>query len=275
MSGFTADFALNHMAAPRLSIRAFMELAVSLGIGKVEIRNDLSGASDVRNVGSAEVKAMAADLGLTIISVNALQRWNQWAPEKAAEAAELIKYCADCCAKALVLVPTNDTSFTPSESERKAGHVNALSALKSMLQDAGVMGLIEPLGFVECSLRRKSDAVAAIKAVQGENTFRLVHDTFHHFVAGETDMFPAFTGLVHISGVTEPAVTQATMRDPHRVLVDASDRIDNSGQVKALMSRGYCGPLSFEPFAAEVHALADPKAAIAASMAYLKGAIGT
>jgi len=77
------------------------------------------------------------------------------------------------------------------------------------------------------------------------------------------------TGLVHISGVVDPAVLVADMRDPHRVLVDGKDRLDNVGQVRALIAGGYEGPFSFEPFAAEVHALADPATALKASMAFI------
>ena len=42
------------------------------------------------------------------------------------------------------------------------------------------------------------------------------------------------------------------MRDGHRALVTERDRIDNVGQIKALVAGGYDGVLSFEPFAAEV-----------------------
>ena len=35
-------FALNHMAAPRLDCRAFIDLAASLGCAGVELRNDLA-----------------------------------------------------------------------------------------------------------------------------------------------------------------------------------------------------------------------------------------
>jgi 2-keto-myo-inositol isomerase len=60
------------------------------------------------------------------------------------------------------------------------------------------------------------------------------------------------------------------MRDPHRVLVDENDRIDNLGQLRALVAEGYDGPASFEPFSPSVHALADLKAALASSMGYLR-----
>ncbi|MDI9682291.1 xylose isomerase, partial [Burkholderia cenocepacia] len=78
-----------------------------------------------------------------------------------------------------------------------------LQALKPSRPRAARIGFIEPLGFEECALRRKSDAVKGIYAAAGEPVFRLVHDTFHHYLAGEDIFFPNLTGLVHISGVEE------------------------------------------------------------------------
>ena len=63
------------------------------------------------------------------------------------------------------------------------------------------------------------------------------------------------------------------MLDPHRVLVDVRDRLENVAQVRALLARGFEGPYSFEPFAPEVHALADPEAALRESIDYLKAQI--
>jgi 2-keto-myo-inositol isomerase len=142
-----------------------------------------------------------------------------------------------------------------------------------MLKAAGIVGLVEPLGFAECSLRTKEEAVDAIEAAGGAGAFRLVHDTFHHFVAGETKMFPGHTGLVHISGVTEPSASAATMRDPHRVLVDAADRIGNLAQLRALRAGGYGGAVSFEPFAASVHDSPTIEADLRASLAYVKAGL--
>ena len=59
------------------------------------------------------------------------------------------------------------------------------------------------------------------------------------------------------------------MRDEHRVLVDAEDRLGNIAQIEALEAAGYAGPISFEPFAPEVHALADPAAALAGSFKFI------
>lgn len=263
-------FALNHMCAPSLPLGSFFAAAKQLGIDSVEIRNDLAGNAILDGTPAAAVKELAARHGVAIISINALQRFNEWTEERASEAAELIAYARDCGARALVLVPVNDGSGRESDV-RRANLRKALSALKPMLEAAGIIGLVEPLGFEICSLRLKSEATEAIAELGAKSTFCLVHDTFHHHLAGETAIFPDLTGLVHISGVSDPDVSVADMRDPHRVLVDASDRLDNVGQLRALLSAGYTGPASFEPFAPTVHALTEPVAAIKESMAYVTG----
>ncbi|WP_439624302.1 TIM barrel protein [Shinella sp.] len=262
-------FALNHMTAPALTLDAFFALAVSLGMTAVEIRNDLDGNAILDGTTPAEVKTLAERHGVTIISINALQRFNEWTPARAAEAQELIDYASACGARALVLVPKNDGTGQ-AEGERQANLREALTALKPLLDAAGIIGLVEPLGFEICSLRSKREAVEAIKAVGGEQTFRLVHDTFHHHLAGEPDLFVDLTGLVHISGVEDPAVSVSDMRDGHRVLVGPADRLGNISQIKALLAAGYSGPLSFEPFSPAVHDVGDPQAAVAESVAFLR-----
>jgi 2-keto-myo-inositol isomerase len=60
------------------------------------------------------------------------------------------------------------------------------------------------------------------------------------------------------------------MRDSHRVLVGPKDRLGNIAQLKALRAGGYDGPISFEPFAAELRSLTDPARAIADSMQFIR-----
>ena len=246
------QLALNHMVAPNLGYEAFFDLAKALSFTAVEIRNDI--ATSLMDMASArKIRGWAEERGLTIASVNALQRFNQWNTTRAKEAEELAAYAGAVGTKALVLCPVNDTSFTLATAERLGGLREALKGLAPILKAHGLKGFVEPLGFVECSLRLKAEAIAAIDDTGTADVFALVHDTFHHYVAGETALFPSRTGIVHISGVVDRAQTAATMRDPHRVLVDASDMIDNAGQIKALSAGGYAGVFSFEPFSAAVH----------------------
>jgi len=266
-------FALNHMAAPRRSLRDFFALARALGIATVEIRNDLEGRAIADGTSAGDVRAEADRAGVSIASINALYPFNIWNDERDAQARRLIDYAAACGAKGIVMCPLNDPAYHASEDERLAGMRAALTALKPMLASAGVTGLVEPLGFAESSLRLKREAVDAIRAVGGTGTFALVHDTFHHHVAGETELFPDMTGLVHVSGVVDPTIGVNRMRDPHRVLVDGRDLLDNLGQVRALLAGPYRGPVSFEPFASEVQDMDDVAGAIRDSMEFIAGGI--
>lgn len=265
-------FALNHMAAPRLSLGDFLALAKKLGITEVEIRNDLTGNAILDGTSPAMVKAAAEATGINIISINALQRFNEWTTAREAEAIQLADYARDCGARALVLVPKNDGTGR-ANGERQGNLRVALKALAPLLQSRGLIGLVEPLGFEICSLRLKSEAAEAIKATSGQGVFRLVHDTFHHHLAGEVDIFPDMTGLIHVSGVSDRSVSVPDMRDSHRVLVDAADRLDNIGQIRAMKAAGYTGLLSFEPFATEVHALASAEPALRASIDFIRSGV--
>lgn len=255
-------FAMNHIAAPRVALPDFFAMARRLGAIEVEIRNDLP---DVMGTWKpAEVKAAAEAAGVTILSINALYPFNVWKGDLPAKAERMADYAARAGVKALVMCPLNEG--------RPVGHSEVVSALESIapiLRDRGLMGLVEPLGFPVSSLRTKREAIAAVEEAAGWDVFRLVHDTFHHHLAGETEFYPRRTALVHISGVTDPKIAVKDMLDAHRVLVDAKDRLGNIAQIRALLEAGYDGPFSFEPFAAEVHDLADPEAALRDSIAFV------
>ncbi len=259
-------FALNHMAAPQLGLAEFFALARSLGLAEVEIRNDIAGKPILDGTAPAAVKAAAEKAGVTIITINALQRFNEWNATREREAIALADYARSCGARAIILVPVNDGTGH-GDGERQKNAETALRGLKPILRDRGLIGLVEPLGFTICSLRKKSEAAAAINAVGGD--FKLVHDTFHHHLAGEPQTFPALTGLVHISGVEDQSLKVEDMRDKHRVLVGPKDRLGNVEQIHALRAAGYHGPFSFEPFAEELRALPDPAAALRASMDFI------
>ncbi len=262
------DFAINHMVAPRRSFAGLIELAQELGLDAVEIRNDLPGVPLQDGTPPERLREQAAAAGVGILAINALQRFNDWNEERAREARDLARYAQGCGAGALVLCPVNDPGFRRSPDERQ-GHLHqALAALAPILAEAGITGLVEPLGFATSSLRLKHDAVEAIEALGLGEHFRLVHDTFHHHLAGEVRMFPQWTGLVHISGVEDAGLSLEAIRDEHRVLVGPDDRSSALLQILALME-GYSGPYSFEPFAASVHASPDIGAALEVSMRWL------
>ncbi len=261
-------FALNHMTAPNIGWEAFLTLASQLGCVGVEYRNDLPGAlfggTDPRVVGDA-----VKDRGLRFLALAEVKMFNDWSDAKRAEAEALMQIAVAAGAEAVSLIPRNDGVAT-GRAESRAACETALREVLPMLRAHGLKAMVEPLGFEVCSLRHKDILADVITALGGQGTLYIVHDTFHHHLAGGGAIFPELTGIVHVSGVTDPAVSVSDMRDGHRVLVDAQDRLGNLAQLCNLRDAGYTGPISFEPFAASVHALAAPQAALAASMEFIR-----
>ncbi|MCB6179913.1 TIM barrel protein [Rhodobacter sp. Har01] len=262
------SFALNHMTVARLGYAQLLDLAADLDMVGVEVRNDLPQPL-FDGMDPAAAGALARDKGLRLLAVAEVKRFNDWSDGKAAEALALMRIARAAGAEAVSLIPRNDNGGM-GNGERQAALRVALKALKPMLEDHGLTGLVEPLGFETCPLRHKAEAVEAIEATGGREQFKLVHDSFHHTLAQAGPLFPQHTGLVHISGVVDPTVTLAQMTDAHRILVDAADRLGNIDQIAALRAAGWDGPVSFESFAPQVHASATPLADLAASMTFIR-----
>ena len=216
----------------------------------------------------AVVKAAVAARGLRFLALAEVKMFNDWSSAKQAEAEALMKIAVACGAEAVSLIPRNDGVATDRKDSLKVTEV-ALRALLPMLKAHGLKAMVEPLGFAVCSLRYKDVLAEVIHEVGGVGTYFMVHDTFHHTLAGFGPIYPELTGIVHVSGVKD-AVYLDDMRDPHRVLVDADDVLGNVAQIRALKAAGFTGAITFEPFSPSVHAIADPAKALAASMEFIR-----
>ncbi len=262
------DFALNHMTVARLSFVELVALSAALGCVGIEVRNDLPRPL-FDGMAPDAAGATVRDAGLRLLAVAEVKRFNDWSADKATEALALMQIAKAAGAEAVSLIPRNDNLGT-GNGERHAALRVALKALKPMLEDHGLVGLVEPLGFEICALRYKSEAVEAIEGIGAAGRFKVVHDTFHHALANGGPIFPDHTGIVHVSGVVDPALVVGQMTDAHRVLVDNSDVLGNVAQLRALQDAGYTGPVSYEAFAPSVHALAKPAEALRASMEVIR-----
>ena len=261
-------FALNHMTVASLSFRELVALSKGLGCVGIEVRNDLPQPL-FDGMDPAEAGAFVRENGLRLLAVAEVKRFNDWSSDKEAEALALMQIAKAAGAEAVSLIPRND-NLGMGNGERQANLRVALKALKPMLEDHGLIGMVEPLGFEICALRYKAEAVEGIEAVGGKGRFKLVHDTFHHTLAHGGPLFPEHTGIVHVSGVVDQEIGINDMRDPHRVLVTPADRLGNVEQVAALHSAGWNGPVSFEAFSPEVHAFADPAGELAKSFDFIR-----
>jgi 2-keto-myo-inositol isomerase len=263
-------FALNHMTCPNLGWKDFLALAADLGCVGVEFRNDLSGPL-FGGADPAVVGAVIRKHGLRFLALAEVKMFNDWSDAKAAETEALMKIAVAAGAEAISLIPRNDGVATDRADSRRVTEV-ALREILPMLKAHGLKAMVEPLGFEVCSLRYKDVLADVIDAVGGVGTYFMVHDTFHHALAGGGPIFADLTGIVHVSGVKD-SIYVNDMRDPHRVLVDADDLLGNVAQIRALRAAGFKGAISYEPFAPSVHALANAKPVLAASMDFIRAGV--
>jgi 2-keto-myo-inositol isomerase len=265
---------LNRVAKPQLPLVEFLELAASLGMRYVEVRNDFTEKGVLDGLPEPELRRALERTGVSIVSINALYPFEDGralADNLKRLAALLADARAASCPK-IVLCPLNDAADPRTPAQRADDLVRALDAYGPLLQGAGALGLIEPLGFEICALRTKRAALDAVARCAYPASYQLLHDTFHHYLSGEQEFFPRQTGLIHVSGVVagkpRPAIT-----DDDRILVDERDVMDNRGQVAALLRGGCQALISYEPFSPTVRAMPVPalKDALLRSASFLLG----
>jgi 2-keto-myo-inositol isomerase len=255
------------MSVPRCSARDLLDMAVKLGCTGVELRNDLGkplfDGEDATAFGTAAKQA-----GLRIFALAEVKAFNANPADKRDAATALIKTAAACGAEGVALIPLVSEDAVPRAEQRDALRA-ALDVLQPVLEAYQMVGLIEPLGFAQSSLRHKDDVVAVLDAMDRPDCFAMIHDTFHHHLAGDTTIYPELTAIVHISGVIDPQPSTDQMTDAHRVFVDRADRLGNIAQLRSFQAAGFAGPASFEAFAPAIHDMTDPNADLAGSIAFI------
>ncbi|AZI53161.1 inosose isomerase (plasmid) [Pantoea agglomerans] len=241
-----ARFCINRKIAPSLTLPQFFKLVSQLGIHNVELRNDMPSGRVTDDLSGDEVKALARESGIRIVTINALYPFNQLNEEVLQRTRQLLSDAQAVGAESLVLCPLNDG--TPISA---ADTVSALKTLAPLFAEAGIQGLVEPLGFPQSSLRSATQAQTLIH--EADVPFRLLIDTFHHHLfedaeqTFEQEIDIQQIGLVHLSGVTDPRpVNQLT--DEERIMLSAEDRLRSKQQVERLEKMGYTGLYAFEPF---------------------------
>ncbi len=262
------NFALNHIISPNLNLEKFFILSNKLKIKFIEIRNDLP-KIDLSKIEPAYVKDLTIKHGIELISINALQKFNIWDRKREKELLYLCDFAKKCDVKAIVLVPLNTGEFT-EKNERVNLLNNSLKKINLILNDFNLLGYIEPLGFATSSLRYKSEVAKIINNSLSCSSLRILHDTFHHELAEEKQVFSNLTGLVHISGISNNKIQKVNMRDNDRELIDANDVLNNLDQIIKLKKNGYEGLFSFEPFSKKIQNLSNSHEEILKSIDYIK-----
>lgn len=236
--------ALNQKTALHLSYAAFLDLAEALGCVGVEPRNDL-GRPLFDGIAPDEAGEMARARGLRLLGLSEVYPFNDWSGETASAIQALIDAAVASGAETFSLIPRVDGKAT-EERIRQIALRRAIREILPMLEGCNLLALIEPIGFASSSLKDKAELVEAIEAEGAATKFKLVHDTFQHTVAGGGQIFPEYTAMVHISGISDPKLFLDEGLDGHRVLVDDYDRCGTVAQIATLLKAGYEGAFSFE-----------------------------
>ena len=253
-----SQIGLNRIIYPRVGIDEFFALTAELGLHKVELRNDLPGKQIIDGLSPERVRELAATYGIEILTINALQKFNlpEHRPEAALELKSLIDLALSIDCRAVVLCPNNDPGDSRSGDQALRDTIDSLREFRPLFEDSGVLGYVEPLGFSESSLDSVFAAAGAIGEA-GSDCFRIVYDTFHHYLGPDEgqrlieEFEVSLLGIVHASGVEED-LAREDMKDEHRVLITDRDRMGNIEQIERLTSMGYRGNVSLEPFSTQV-----------------------
>jgi 2-keto-myo-inositol isomerase len=272
-------FALNRIACPSLRLEDFFKFTADLGLSKVEIRNDLPGGAVVDGMPAAQAAELAQRHGISILSINALQKFNLKSVQSKSQAdlEKMLELAAALRCTAIVMCPNNDTKDHRDARSKVEETVDALKVFGPAFTKAGIQGWVEPLGFSESSLASIVVAGEAIKR-SGFTCYRILYDTFHHYLGpdSEKDIDGAFAstqaGLIHVSGV-EASIPKESFRDSHRVLLSPADVMGSREQIARMVTLGYTGDISFEPFSADVQKMNRDAlaAALTESIEYLRG----
>jgi len=249
---------LNRIALPDTPLDEFIRFATSLGLGGIELRNDLPGRGIIDGFSAESVREQLKQSSVEVWSINALQRFNvaSLLPDLTEELKQLISLSKSIGCGAIVLCPNNDPADPRQAIQSFAETVRALETFGPLFFDSGLKGYVEPLGFRESSLRSKVLALKAIKETSYP-VYSVVHDTFHHHIGPDAistlieEYEVAATGLVHASGV-ECSLPVADYRDEHRVLVGSGDLLKSKEQIEVLLQLGFEGKICFEPFSKEI-----------------------
>lgn len=259
--------ALNHMTMPTSSTEGMLDMAQALGCVGVELRNDLA-AGLFDGADPQAIRDAVTVRGLRLLALAEVYGFNDNTDASRQAVRDLAALAVASGAEAIALIPRLGRTPLGQDAQRQMLQ-NALQQIRPVLEDHGIIGLIEPLGFANSTLRMKADCVAVLDAMARPACFAMIHDTFHHALAGEEAVFADLTRIVHVSGVTEAQTPRDALQDHHRGLVDGDDRLGNIDQIKQLRAQGYHGPLSFEAFAPQVHALSNPADALRGSTTFI------
>jgi 2-keto-myo-inositol isomerase len=263
---------LNRVIKPQIPLEEFLKFAADLGVKYVEVRNDFTDKGILDGLSDTALQKAFKDTGVKVLTINALYPFDdaRVLKENIEKLKGLIAEARRINCPQIVLCPLNDANDKRNPAQRADELAAALNAYGPLFEDSSMTGLVESLGFEICSLRTKKAALEGIANCKYPESFRLLHDTFHHYLSGESEFFAKQTAMVHVSGLLA-GKSKAATTDEDRILVTREDIMDNRGQIASLSKAGCMAPISYEPFSSQVRALplSELKSQLQKSVEYL------
>jgi len=263
---------LNRIIKPQIPLEEFLKFTADLGIRYVEVRNDFTDQGVLDGLSDAALQMSFQKTAIKALTINALYPFEdvKVLKENIEKLQGLIVEAKRINCPQIVLCPLNSPNDKRSPGQRADELVAALNAYGPLFAEAKMIGLVEPLGFAICSLRTKKAALEGIARCDYPDSYQLLHDTFHHYLSGETEFFPKQTEIIHVSGVLA-GKPKGAITDEDRILVTKDDIMDNRGQVAALLDAECPAFISYEPFSPQVRELplSELRAQLQKSIDYL------
>lgn len=257
------DFCINRKAAPGLDLKDFIRMVADLGIKYIELRNDITGKVDNSTIlddyQPEEIKALLDEKGIQVVDINAQGNMDSAAKldENITSLEEMIRIGRVLKVKNILFCPVRDENDLRTSEEKHQGAVNNMRAYSKLLKENGMSGLLEPLGFMDSSLRTPWEAQEVIKDA-GIDNFKLVADNFHYYLANvtqadfNTKVDPQMVGLVHLSSVINHKKRE-DLGDADRIMLDENDIMHADDHARMFENSSYNGLYSFEPFSPELY----------------------
>jgi 2-keto-myo-inositol isomerase len=178
---------LNRVIKAQIPLEEFLKFTADLGIRYIEVRNDFTDKGVLDGLSDAALQRSFKETGVKALTINALYPFEdvKVLQQNVEKLKDLITEAKRINCPQVVLCPWNDADDQRTPAQRSDELVAALNAYGPLFAEAGMTGLVEPLGFAICSLRTMKAALEGIARCKYPESYQLLHDTFHHYLSGD------------------------------------------------------------------------------------------
>lgn len=152
-------FCLNRKAAPAITLDKIIPLVSNLRIKNIELRNDLYGAPDnttiLDHLPDTKVKQLLDDNNVAIETINAVGNMDsrEMIDTNLQSLKQMLEMTKNLNLRNIVFCPVRSQDDQHSTQQRQDEAVANVQDYSQLLKQYNINGLIEPLGFLDGTLR--------------------------------------------------------------------------------------------------------------------------